>query len=36
LHYQPVTLFVAEIKFCHGSGFGRLLIRRLNGRALLD
>jgi len=27
---QPPALLVAEIKFRHGSGFGRLLIRRLN------
>jgi hypothetical protein len=35
LHYQPSALFVAEIKFRHGSGFGCLLIRRLNGPEVL-
>jgi hypothetical protein len=27
LHDEPPALLVAEIKFRHGSGFGRLLIR---------
>jgi hypothetical protein len=31
LHNQPPALLVAEIKFRHGSGFGRFLVRRLNG-----
>src|SRR2546422_3984596 len=35
LHDQPPALFVAEIKFRHGSGFGRLLIRRVNGPEIL-
>src|SRR5262249_4991844 len=30
LNHEPPPLLVAEIKFRHGSGFGRLLIRRLN------
>ena len=31
LHDQPLALLVSQIKFRHGSGFGRLLIRRFNG-----
>jgi hypothetical protein len=34
-HDQPLALFGAEIKFRHGSGFGRLLIRRFNGSEVL-
>src|SRR5262245_17462754 len=32
---QPLALLVSQIKFRHGSGFGRLLIRRLNGPEVL-
>src|SRR5215471_16131240 len=35
LHDKPPALLVAEIKFRHGSGLGRLLIRRLNGPEVL-
>src|SRR5262245_20984117 len=36
LHDQPLALLVSQIKFRHGSsGFGRLLIRRLNGPEVL-
>jgi hypothetical protein len=33
LHDRPPALLVAELKFRHGSSFGRLLIRRFNGSA---
>lgn len=35
LNREPSALLVAEIKFRHGSGFGCLLIRRLNGPEVL-
>jgi hypothetical protein len=35
LHDKPPALLVAKIKFRHGSGFGRLLVRRLNGPEVL-
>jgi len=35
LHDKPPALFVAEMKFRHGSGFSRLLIRRLNAPEVL-
>jgi hypothetical protein len=34
-HDEPPTLLVAEIKLRHGSGFGCLLVRRLNGPEVL-
>jgi hypothetical protein len=30
LHHESLALFVVEIEFLHRSGFGRLLVRRLD------
>jgi hypothetical protein len=35
LHHECATLLVAKVKFRHGGGFDRLLIRRLNGPKIL-